>query len=124
MSIGTPTGSFASRSKLPKFRFQREVEMALTDIVLSLMAFPQRVQAGVLHARVLLLPAFDPRQPVAGLPAFSGTGWSLRASVLPGIEALIGSSSGTVAQTHSFLAAAPAGSAALFDALDAQFKPV
>jgi hypothetical protein len=97
--------------------------MALTNIVFSLLAFPQRIEAGVLSARVLLLPAFDPRQSVAGLPAFSGTEWSLRASILPGLEALIGSG-GAAAQTHSFVATPPAGSVALFDTLDAQFRPV
>jgi hypothetical protein len=97
--------------------------MALTDIALSLLAFPQRIDGGVLHARVLLLPAFDPRTAFAGLPKFSGTDWALRASILPGLDALIGAGGSAAAQTRSFTAAAPADSGALFDALNTQFQP-
>jgi hypothetical protein len=97
--------------------------MALSDVVLSLLAFPQRIKGGVLEARVLLLPTGDPRTAAGGLPAFAGIDWSLRASVLPGVEALIGSGAGAVAQTQSFVASAPAGSVALFAALDQYFTP-
>lgn len=99
--------------------------MALADVRLSILAFPQRWSAGTLEARVLLLPAGDPTQPPgAGLPAFAGTDWALRARVLPGLDALLGPNPGGTAgaQSMNFTASAPAGALALFQGLAANFN--
>ncbi len=99
--------------------------MALADVRLSLLVFPQLWAAGVLEARVLLLPAGDPTQtPGAGLPAFAGTDWALRAMVLPGLDSLLGPNPGGVAgaQSMTFTATAPDGAAALLQALAANFN--
>ena len=53
--------------------------MALNDLELSLMAFPQRwvpaggAGGGMLQLNVLLLPVGDPTQPLGSGPAFAGT---------------------------------------------------
>ena len=53
--------------------------MALNDLELSLMAFPQRwvpaggTGGGTLQLNVLLLPVGDPTQPLGSGPAFAGT---------------------------------------------------
>ena len=66
--------------------------MALSDVVLSILAFPQRWSAAGLEARILLLPIGDPTTPPPGtnLPAFAGASWTLRAMVLPGLDSLLG----------------------------------
>src|SRR5689334_11155268 len=100
--------------------------MALTDVRLSLLAFPQRWTANALQARVLLLPAVDPMvAPGFGLPAFRGSTWTLRVTILPDPDALFGPDPGGVpdAVSFSFTAVPPDGAAALFDALNDQFKP-
>lgn len=99
--------------------------MALADVRLSLLAFPQRWRPGVIDARVLLLPTGDPTTaPGFGLPAFAGTDWALRATLLPGPDSLLGPVPGSPArQQRSVIAAAPPGAAALFEALRVEFAP-
>lgn len=101
--------------------------MALADVRLSILAFPQRWRANALEARVLLLPAGDPTVPSAtGLPAFAGTDWPLRATILPEPDALFGPSPGSAvgAHHHSFTASAPSKAKDLFDALATHFDIV
>lgn len=102
--------------------------MALADVRLSILAFPQRWNAGTLEARVLFLPTGDPTQPPpappnTGLPAFAGTSWALRAMVLPGLDALLGPDPGATpgAMPFTFAADAPPSAAALFNAIGTQF---
>src|SRR5262245_49993414 len=100
--------------------------MALTDVRLSILAFPQRWAGAAIEARVLLLPTGDPTlapQPPVGLPAFAGTTWALRAIVLPGLDSLLGPDPGGTAGALAFpfLAPAPANALALFNAIGAQF---
>ncbi|MFG2142975.1 hypothetical protein ACGFRG_02090 [Streptomyces sp. NPDC048696] len=98
--------------------------MALSDVQLSLLAFPQRWTGTELQARVLLLPVGDPTAPptpTAGLPKFSGTSWQLRALVRLGRDALYGGTPSGVLEVP-FTATAPAGATALFDALGQQFR--
>ena len=76
--------------------------------------------AGALVARVLLLPVGDPQAPVAaGLPAFAGTAWPLRVTVLPSPDALLSGAPGAAAgaMTFTFTATPPADADDLFAAL-------
>jgi hypothetical protein len=98
--------------------------VSLADVRLSLLAFPQRFEAGSLTGRVLLLPAVDPTVPSPDLPAFAGTSWGLRTTVLAGVDALFGPGGAATSQVVAFNAAAPAAAGALFDAFKAELKPV
>jgi hypothetical protein len=103
--------------------------MPLTDVQLSILAFPQRWTGGALVTRVLLLPAGDPTTvpaPSFGLPQFAGTSWALRAMVVPGLDALMGPDPGATpgAMPFTFAAPAPANALALFNAIGAQFPIV
>ena len=101
--------------------------MALSDVRLSLLTFPQSWDAGVLTARLLLLPVGDPEAPMgAGLPQFAGTAWPLRVTVLPSPDALFGAAPGAApgAVTFTFTATPPDGAADLFEALRIQLTPV
>ena len=103
----------------------RGLAVALPDAQLSLLAFPQRWTAGVLEARVLLLPTSAQVQTSGGgLPKFSGTDWPLNACVLPGLDALLGPIPGATAGTErlAFTAGAPGGADALFNALRNYFN--
>ena len=103
--------------------------MPLSDVQLSILAFPQRWAGAALETRVLLLPAGDPTiapSPPSGRPRFAGTTWSLRAMVVPGLDALMGPDPGATPGTmpFPFSAPAPANALALFNAIGAQFPIV
>ena len=102
--------------------------MALADVRLSILAFPQRWTGAALQTHVLLLPAGDPTiaPPSSGLPQFAGTSWALRAMVVPGLDSLLGPDPGATPGTmpFTFTAAAPANAFALFNAIGAQFPIV
>ena len=102
--------------------------MALSDVVLSILAFPQRWSPAGLEARILLLPIGDPTVPPPGtnLPAFAGTAWSLRAMVLPGLDSLLGPnpSAAPGGMPTTFVATPPAGALPLFQALKSELVPV
>ncbi|CAM3867901.1 hypothetical protein [Roseateles saccharophilus] len=103
--------------------------MALSDVRLSLLAFPQQWDGARLHARLLLLPTGNPTlppMPSVGLPAFAGTSWALRARVLPGWDSLLGPDPGGTPGIvdHGFAADAPAGASELFQALGVNFPIV
>jgi len=95
--------------------------MALSDVRLSILAFPQRWSAGSLELRVLLLPAGDPTQSSASLPAFAGTSWALTATVLPGRDSLFAAGPTAGVQTKNFAANCPAIAVSLFNALGTFF---
>lgn len=96
--------------------------MALNDVRLSILAFPQRWTGTKLQARLLLLPVGDPRLapvPPVGLPAFSGTSWALRAVVHAGQDALYAEDPAAPAPSRfPITATAPPSARALFDALN------
>lgn len=97
--------------------------MAIKDIRLSLLTFPQRFRGNALECRVLLLPASDPLIPLGpGLPRFAGTDWELRARVLPGLDSMLGPL--TAAVPFDFTAAAPPDAVALFEAMRTEFNIV
>jgi hypothetical protein len=63
----------------------------LTDLRLSVMAFPQRWDGANLTLRVLLLPGGDPLAPLGtkpGNPPFAGATLNLRANLISGLDAL------------------------------------
>ena len=62
--------------------------MALDDLGLSLMAFPQRWGGGAIAVNLLILPFGDPTAPLGGGPAFAGTTVHLVANVIAGLEDL------------------------------------
>jgi hypothetical protein len=100
--------------------------MALTDLRLSILAFPQRWDGAKIHARVLLLPTGDPLKTANGLPKFAGTTWKLRALVLPGLDAFwaAGAANSASAIHAPATLAPPANAVSLFDALRDSFPIV
>ncbi|MFL6313347.1 MAG: hypothetical protein ACJ71W_14695 [Terriglobales bacterium] len=95
--------------------------MALNDLRLSLMTFPQRVTpsggACTLDLRLLLLPFGDPTADLdAGWPAFAGTTLQLNVCVIDSLASLPTNSS-PIALRVPFTAAPPANAIALFNLL-------
>jgi hypothetical protein len=95
--------------------------MALNDLRLSLMTFPQRVTpsgtSSTLDLRLLLLPLGDPTAAIdAGWPAFAGTTLKLNACVIDSLASLPTNSS-PIALQVPFTAAPPANAVALFTLL-------
>lgn len=95
--------------------------MALNDLRLSLMTFPQRVTpsgpASTLDLRLLLLPLGDPTAAIdAGWPAFAGTNLRLNACVIDNLASLPTTGSAIALQTP-FTAAPPVNAVALFKLL-------
>lgn len=95
--------------------------MALNDLRLSLMTFPQRVTlsgaASVINLRLLLLPLGDPTAALdAGWPAFAGTTLQLNACVIDSLASLPTNGSAIALQVP-FTAAPPANAVALFNLL-------
>ena len=68
--------------------------MALNDLELSLMAFPQRWDgsSGLLSVNLLLLPVGDPTAPLGTGPRFAGTSVHLNANIVAGLASLPSSS--------------------------------
>jgi hypothetical protein len=79
--------------------------MALNDLELSLMAFPQHWDgaSGLLSVNLLLLPVGDPTAPLGTGPQFAGTPVHLRANFVAGLASLP-STSTTPTQVTPFLA--------------------
>jgi hypothetical protein len=96
--------------------------MALQNIELSLMAFPQRWDgpSGALTLNVLLMPVGDPTLPLGTGPKFAGTPVPLIVNFAAGLGALPTTSS-TPSQTASFVATPPLAAATLFPGLQNQF---
>jgi hypothetical protein len=95
--------------------------MALNDLELSLMAFPQRWGAGsnLLTVNLLLLPVGDPTAPLGTGPQFSGTSVHLSANIVAGL-ATLPSSSTTPSQVTPFFAQPPAVATKLYNQLYTQ----
>ncbi|MDR3628850.1 MAG: hypothetical protein P4L42_00795 [Desulfocapsaceae bacterium] len=92
--------------------------MALNDLELSLMAFPQRWDgpSGTLTVNILLLPVGDPTAPLGGGPQFAGTAVPLIVNLAAGLASLP-STSTAPAKSVSFLAQPPAVATQLFTGL-------
>lgn len=96
--------------------------MALQDLRLSLMTFPQRLsptgpESSNLDLRLLLLPAGDPTAAIdAGWPAFAGTTLKLNICVIDSLASLPTNAS-VIAQQTAITVAPPANAVALFNLL-------
>jgi hypothetical protein len=95
--------------------------MALNDLELSLMAFPQQWNgpAGVLTVNLLILPVGDPTKPLGSGPQFAGTPVHLEASIVSGLASLPSTSSAPT-QATPYFAQPPAVAAALYSTLYSQ----
>ncbi len=61
--------------------------MALSDLALTLMAFPQHLDGAGVDLNLLLLPATDPTAKLSpGGPPFSGTTYKLQVILIPGLN--------------------------------------
>ena len=94
--------------------------MALDDLELSLMTFPQHFAAGHASVNVLLLPVGDPTAPLGTGPQFAGTTVHLVVNVVAGLRALPTPTTPATA-THRVLAKPPVVAPALFSELANQF---
>jgi len=94
--------------------------MALDDLELSLMAFPQRWGGGAIAVNLLILPVGDPTAPLGGGPVFAGTTVHLLANVIAGLEDLPTSTTAP-ALSEPVVAQPPPVAPALFAALAQQF---
>ena len=92
--------------------------MALDDLALSLMTFPQRWHGGTgkLDVNVLLLPVGDPTAALGTGPAFAGTAVHLVARIVTGLDTLP-TSTAAPALSVPFVATPPPVAPTLFAAL-------
>ncbi len=92
--------------------------MALNDLELSLMAFPQRWNGstGVLSVNLLLLPVGDPTAPLGDGPQFAGTPVHLNVNIVAGLASLP-STSTPFSQVTPFFAQPPTVAATLYTTL-------
>jgi hypothetical protein len=95
-----------------------EDTMALNDLLLSLMAFPQQWDgpSGILTLNILLLPVGDPTAPLGGGPKFAGTNVKLKINVASGLDSLP-STTTVPAVSTAFSANPPAVAPNLFSQL-------
>ncbi len=95
--------------------------MALDDLELSLMAFPQRWDgaSGALSLNILLLPVGDPTAPLGGGPKFAGTNVALTVNFAAGLDSLP-STSTVPSTTEAFAGQPPAVATTLFNTLFTQ----
>src|SRR5215468_2778540 len=92
--------------------------MALNDLELSLMAFPQRWDgpSGNLSLNILLLPVGDPTAPLGSGPKFAGTSVTLVINLASGLDSLP-STTTAPSKTVAFVATPPAVAPTLFTTL-------
>ena len=92
--------------------------MALNDLELSLMAFPQRWDgpSGLLSLNILLLPVGDPTAPLGGGPKFAGTTVALVFNLVSGLDSLP-STSTAPSKTVAYTAQPPPVAPTLFTTL-------
>jgi hypothetical protein len=89
--------------------------MALKDVLLSFLAFPQAWTPNSLSVNLLVLPNTDPLAPLAaGQPLFAGTTLNLEAVLVIGLDALPAPSSLST-KAHSIVLTPPANALALFN---------
>jgi hypothetical protein len=95
--------------------------MALNDLELSLMAFPQRWDgtSGTLTLNILLLPVGDPTAPLGGGPKFAGTSVALTVNLTSGLDSLP-STSTVPSKTLPYSAQPPSVATTLFNTLYTQ----
>jgi len=97
--------------------------MALTDLRLSLLAFPQKWTPNSLAVNLLLLPNGDPLAPlIAGQPMFAGTTLNLEAVLVIGIDALPAPSSPNT-QTIPQIVTPPVDALSLFNKFKSDQAP-
>jgi len=89
--------------------------MALNDLELSFMAFPQRGDGGTgkLNFNLLILPVGDPTAPLGGGPEFAGTPIHVVAKIIAGLDSLPATST-AAAQTSPIVAKPPSVAPTLF----------
>ena len=92
--------------------------MALNDLELSLMAFPQRWDgpSGTLTLNFLLLPVGDPTVPLGGGPQFAGTTVDLVINLVSGLDSLP-STATAPSRTVTYTAQPPPVAPTLFSTL-------
>ena len=98
--------------------------MALSDLELSLMAFPQSWNATKkqLAVNLMLLPVGNPLSPLGTGPKFAGTTVNLNAAFIAGLASLPSTTS-PIALTLPYVAIPPVGAVSLFNALLAKLPP-
>jgi len=89
--------------------------MALNDLELSLMTFPQSWDAAKqqLNVNLLFLPVGDPTQPLGGGPLFAGTAIHVKLQFISGLDSLPLTTS-PIALSSPFVATPPPAALALF----------
>jgi hypothetical protein len=96
--------------------------MALSDLALSLMAFPQNWDGAGLDLNLLMVPATDPTAMLSpGGPPFSGTTY-LQAIFIPGLNSPPVDGDPT-SKIFSISTPAPASATTLFDTLKTKLAP-
>ena len=92
--------------------------MALNDLELSFMTFPQRWDGatGSLSLNILVLPVGDPTAPLGGGPKFAGTSINLAINVAAGLDSLP-STTTVPGKTQAFVAAPAPVAPTLFTTL-------
>ena len=98
--------------------------MALSDLALSLMAFPQQWNGARIDLNLLLLPAADPTAKLSpGGPQFSGTTYQLQVILIPGLDSPPVDGDPT-SKIFSISTPVPPSAGTLFNALKAKLAPV
>jgi hypothetical protein len=92
--------------------------LALNDLELSLMAFPQRWDgpSGTLSFNILLLPVGDPTAPLGGGPQFAGTAVPLVINLASGLDSLPATTT-VPSKTLAYVAQPPVVAPTLFTTL-------
>ena len=97
--------------------------MALSDLALSLMTFPQDWDGAGLDLNVLLVPATDPTANLSPSgPPFSGTTYTLQAIFIPGLDSPPAEGD-PASKVFTVSTPAPASASTLFNALKAKLAP-
>ncbi len=97
--------------------------MALSDLVLSTLTFPQSWDGANLEFNLLLLPATDPTANLTATgPAFAGVSYSLEAVLIPGLDNPPADNAPS-ALPFAIATPAPAASTNLFAKLKAAYRP-
>ncbi len=98
--------------------------MALNDLELSLMAFPQSWNATTqqLSVNLLMLPVGSPLTPLGTGPQFGGTTVYLKVSFIAGLAALPSTTS-LIALSLPYVATPPVGAVSLLESLPGRLAP-
>jgi hypothetical protein len=97
--------------------------MALSDLALSLMAFPQNWDGAGIDLNLLMVPATDPTAKLSpGGPPFSGTTYNLQVIFIPGLNSPPVDGDPT-SKIFSISTPAPTSATTLFDTLKTKLAP-